>query len=109
MKTIKSIIAALILTVGSLSLAQAQTRFHVSINTPGVHVSAGNYHRAYYSPGYYEPVYQPYYQPVVYHRYYSRPVVYRSYYSRPVVYREYYRHDNGRHLGWYKGHGHGRW
>jgi hypothetical protein len=24
------------------------------------------------------------------------------------VYREYYRHDNGRHLGWYK-HGHGRW
>ncbi|MES2274583.1 MAG: hypothetical protein V4592_01080 [Bacteroidota bacterium] len=105
MKTTKSIIAALILTVGTISLASAQTRFHVSVNTPGVHVSAGNYqpvHRVYYA----QPVYQPYYQPVVYHRYYSHPV-YRTYYRRPV-YREYYRHDNGRHNGYNRGHGHGR-
>ncbi|QKJ32146.1 hypothetical protein HQ865_21060 [Mucilaginibacter mali] len=116
MKTIKTILAALVLTVGSLTIANAQTRFHVSVNTPGVHVSAGNYvpyHRVYYS----EPVvYSPpvvYREPVVYHRYYSRPVVYHRYYSRPVVYRSYdrydrrdfYRHDNGRHLGQWK---HGR-
>lgn len=108
MKTMKSIFAALILTIGSLTLAHAQTRFHVSVNTPGAHVSAGNYypmHRVYYA----EPVYQPYYQPVVYHRYYGRPVVYRSYYSRPAVNRSYYRHDNGRHNGYYRGRGHGRW
>lgn len=112
MKTIKSILAALVLTIGSLTIAKAQARVHVSVNTPGVHISAGNYrpvHRVYYS----EPVvYHRYYsRPVVYHRYYSRPVVYRSYYRRPVVYRGYshavvYRHDNGRHLGQFK---HGRY
>lgn len=84
MKTIKSLFIALILTVGSVAFANAQTRFHVSVNTPGVHVSAGNYHRGYYHRGYYAPVY--------YHHYHH-PVVYRSYYHRPVVYRTtYYRH-----------------
>jgi hypothetical protein len=89
MKTMKTIIAAFILTVGSLTLANAQTRFHVSVNTPGVHVSAGNTHRTYYQRGYYQPVayrhyyHRGYYQPVVYHRYYNRPV-YRTYYHRTV-------------------------
>jgi hypothetical protein len=98
MKTIKSIIAALILTVGTLTIANAQTRVHVGINTPGLHVSVGNspyYHRGYYAPVVYHPYYRPYYRPVVYRSYYRRPVVYRSYYrhgyERPMYHRGYHR------------------
>lgn len=85
MKTIKTILAALVMTIGSFTIANAQTRVHVSVNTPGVHISAGNY----------RPVHRVYYErPVVYHRYYSRPVVYRPvyhrYYGRPVAYRTTY-------------------
>ena len=104
MKTIKSLLIALILTTGFTYAASAQTRFHVSVNTPNVHVSAGNYQRGYYRPVAYQ---REYYRPVAYRSYYSRPVVYRSYYRRPVIYREYYRHDNGRHNGY--GRGQGRW
>ena len=108
MKTIKSLIIALILTTGFTYAASAQTRFHVSVNTPNVRVSAGNYQRGYYRPVAYQ---RGYYRPVAYRPYYGRPVVYRSYYRRPVyrqvVYRDYYRHDNGRHNG--HGKGNGRW
>jgi hypothetical protein len=88
MKTLKTLIITLVATVASISFASAQTRFHVSVNTPGVHVSAGNSHRGYgYNRGYYRPVaYRPYYHP------YYRPVGYHSYYSRPVYHTTYYRH-----------------
>lgn len=92
MKTLKTVLIATILTVGSLSLASAQTRFHVSVNTPGVHISAGNYHRGYYGPAYYAPApayYAPAY-PVYYHHYY-RPAYYRHEYRRAYYRHEYYR------------------
>ena len=104
MKTLRTLIIALILTTGFTYAANAQTRFHVSVNTPNVHVSAGNYQRGYYRPVAYQ---REYYRPVAYRSYYREPVVYRSYYRRPVyrqvVYRNYYRHDRGFHRG------HGRW
>jgi hypothetical protein len=105
MKTIKSIIAALILTVGTTVVANAQTAFHVSVNTPGLHVSAGNYHpvrRVVYEQPVYAPVYHPVvYRPVVYHRPYYRPVY------RPVVYRGYNRHVVYNRPAYHRGHG--RW
>jgi len=105
MKTLKSIIAALIITVGTTVAANAQTAFHVSVRTPGLHVSAGNYrpvHRVVYAPPvyapvvyqpvvyhrpYYRPYYRPVYRPVVYHRGYDRRVVY----NRPAYHGEYRR------------------
>lgn len=81
MKTIKLLIITLAVVAASMSFANAQTRFHVSVNTPGVHVSAGNYHH--YHRGYYAPVY--------YHRTYYRPVYYGRHYYRRPVYHHYYR------------------
>lgn len=103
MKTIRSLIIALILTAGSVYVAHAQTRFHVSVNTPGLHVSAGNthhyYHRGYYAPAYHHYYHRTYYAPVVYHHYYHRtyyqPVYrhtyYRHVYTHPVYHHVYYR------------------
>ncbi|MBE9663454.1 hypothetical protein [Mucilaginibacter myungsuensis] len=119
MKTLKTLITAIILTAGSVAAANAQVGFHVSVNAPGVHVRAGNYRPAYRRP----VVYREVYQPVVY-REYRRPVVYREVYHpvryrkvhrpayrRQVVYRNYHRpayrqvvyRDRGNHRG------HGRW
>lgn len=96
MKTLKALLIATILTVGSLSMANAQTRFHVSVNAPGVHVSAGNYHRGYYRPAYYAPA-PAYYAPAPVY-YAPRPVYYRHYY-RPVYRHAYY---GGYHRGYYR-------
>lgn len=98
MKTVRSLIIALVLTVGSLAAANAQTRFHVSVNTPNVRLSAGNY-GPYYHRGY-APVYHRDYYAPVYHRTYYRPVYRRGY--RPGYYRHHYRRPVVMNRGYYK-------
>lgn len=77
------IVIALFLFTGT---SQSQVNF-------GLYVGNGpRYHTHYHSTPYYYPGY-------VYHR----PHYQRIYHPQR---RFYYRHDNGRHKGWYKKHGH---